>query len=67
MFNIDFNIVQGEREMASDCRSLGRFKLSGIPPMPAGMAKVAVRFALDADGILTVTAKEESTGAECCD
>lgn len=60
---IDFHVVQGEREMASDCRSLARFKLSGIPPMAAGMARVAVRFHLDADGILTVTAKEESTGA----
>lgn len=59
---IEFNIVQGERELAKDCRSLGRFKLSGIPPMPAGMPKVAVRFALDANGMLTVTAKEESTG-----
>ena len=61
---IDFNIVQGERELAQDCRSLGRFKLTGIPPMPAGLAKVAVRFALDANGVLEVTAKEESTGVK---
>ncbi len=61
---IDFHVVQGERELARDCRTLGRFKLAGIPPMPAGMARVAVRFALDADGILTVTAREESTGAQ---
>ncbi len=61
---IDFNIVQGERELARDCRSLGTMKLSGIPPLPAGMARVAVRFSLDADGVLNVTAKEESTGTE---
>ena len=60
---IDFHIVQGERELATDCRSLGRFKLTGIPPMPAGLPKVAVRFRVDANGLLTVTAREESTGA----
>jgi Fe-S protein assembly chaperone HscA len=61
---IDFNVVQGERELATDNRSLGNFKLTGIPPMPAGMPRVAVRFHIDANGLLTVTAKEESSGAE---
>jgi len=59
---IDFHVIQGERELARDCRTLGRFKLSGLPAMPAGMPRVAVRFHIDADGVLTVTAKEESSG-----
>ena len=46
---IDFHVVQGERELASDNRTLGRFKLGGIPPMPAGMPRVAVRFHIDVD------------------
>jgi Fe-S protein assembly chaperone HscA len=58
------NIYQGERELAQDCRLLGQFKLGGIPPMPAGMPQVDVTFLVDANGMLTVTAKEQRSGRE---
>ena len=58
---VDMHVVQGERELAKDCRSLARFELRGVDPMPAGMPKIEVTFLIDANGILQVTAKELRT------
>ena len=59
---VDMHVVQGERELAKDCRSLARFELRGIDPMSAGMPKIEVTFLIDANGILQVAAREQRTG-----
>jgi len=62
--NVAIHVLQGERELARDCRSLARFDLKGVPPMTAGLPRIEVKFLIDANGILRVSAREQRSGQE---